>query len=98
MPLWLRDSLPLVFCGDALAVVPGIGVAVAFQAPPGAAGYVGELASRTARRLIERQRRRPIGYACGAIRSDLAAIALRDRMSTSSRHHCSVDTGGWLRA
>jgi tRNA(Ile)-lysidine synthase len=39
MPLWLRDSLPLVFCGDALAVVPGIGVDVAFQVPPGAAGY-----------------------------------------------------------
>ncbi len=39
MPLWLRDSLPLVFCGDALAVVPGIGVAVAFHAAPGAPGY-----------------------------------------------------------
>ncbi len=39
MPLWLRDSLPLVFCGEALAVVPGIGVAVAFHAAPGAPGY-----------------------------------------------------------
>jgi tRNA(Ile)-lysidine synthase len=40
MPIWLRDSLPLVFCGDALAVVPGIGVAAAFRADPDAAGYV----------------------------------------------------------
>jgi tRNA(Ile)-lysidine synthase len=40
MPHWLRDSLPLVFCGEALAVVPGIGVAFAFHAAPGAAGYV----------------------------------------------------------
>ena len=39
MPFWLRDSLPLVFCGEALAVVPGVGVAVAFRAPRGAAGY-----------------------------------------------------------
>ena len=39
MPLWLRDSLPLVFCGEALAVVPGIGVDVAFQAAKGAPGY-----------------------------------------------------------
>ena len=39
MPLWLRNSLPLVFCGEALAVVPGVGVAVAFHAPRGAAGY-----------------------------------------------------------
>ena len=30
MPLWQRESLPLVFCGDALAAVPGIGVDVAF--------------------------------------------------------------------
>ncbi len=39
MPLWLRDSLPLVFCGEALAAVPGIGIAVAFHAAPGAPGY-----------------------------------------------------------
>ena len=38
MPAWQRESLPLVFCGDALAVVPGIGVAVAFQAAAGAPG------------------------------------------------------------
>ncbi|HVN34811.1 MAG TPA: tRNA lysidine(34) synthetase TilS [Casimicrobiaceae bacterium] len=39
MPFWLRDSLPLVFCGDALAVVPGVGVAAEFRAPRGTAGY-----------------------------------------------------------
>ena len=32
MPPWQRESLPLVFCGDALAAVPGIGVDLAFQA------------------------------------------------------------------
>ena len=35
---WERRALPLVWCGDALAVVPGIGVDVAFAAPPGSAG------------------------------------------------------------
>jgi len=39
MPPWQRESLPLVFCGEALAVVPGIGVDVAFQATAGAPGY-----------------------------------------------------------
>ncbi|MEO8305866.1 MAG: tRNA lysidine(34) synthetase TilS [Betaproteobacteria bacterium] len=39
MPTWLRDSLPLVFCGDALAVVPGVGVDVAFVAIANTAGY-----------------------------------------------------------
>jgi tRNA(Ile)-lysidine synthase len=39
MPTWQRDSLPLVFCGDALAVVPGIGVEAAVQAAAGAPGY-----------------------------------------------------------
>jgi tRNA(Ile)-lysidine synthase len=38
MPPWQRDSLPLVFCGDALAAVPGIGVDAAFQAAVGAPG------------------------------------------------------------
>ena len=40
MPPWQRESLPLVFCGDALAAVPGIGVDVAFQAAAGHAGRV----------------------------------------------------------
>ena len=39
MPPWQRESLPLVFCGDVLAAVPGIGVDVAFQAAADAAGY-----------------------------------------------------------
>jgi tRNA(Ile)-lysidine synthase len=39
VPPWQRESLPLVFCGDALAVVPGIGVDVAFQATADAPGY-----------------------------------------------------------
>ena len=39
MPWWQRVSLPLVFRGDTLAVVPGIGVDVAFQAAPDAPGY-----------------------------------------------------------
>ena len=32
MPSWQREALPLLFCGDALAAVPGLGVDVAFQA------------------------------------------------------------------
>src|SRR5262249_37710122 len=39
MPPWQRESLPLVFCGDALAAVPGVGVDVEFQAPTGTPGY-----------------------------------------------------------
>jgi tRNA(Ile)-lysidine synthase len=39
MPAWQRESLPLVFCGDDLAAVPGIGVDLAFQAATGQAGY-----------------------------------------------------------
>ena len=39
MPLWQRESLPLVFCGSSLAAVPGIGVDVAFQARSDAPGY-----------------------------------------------------------
>ena len=39
VPSWQRESLPLVFCGDDLAAVPGIGVDLAFQAEPGEAGY-----------------------------------------------------------
>jgi tRNA(Ile)-lysidine synthase len=32
MPPWQRQTLPLVWCGDRLAAVPGIGVDLAFQA------------------------------------------------------------------
>jgi tRNA(Ile)-lysidine synthase len=31
---WQRQALPLVWCGDVLAAVPGIGVDLAFQAEP----------------------------------------------------------------
>ena len=40
MPVWERDALPLVFCGDVLAAVPGVGVDPAFRAPAGAQGLV----------------------------------------------------------
>ncbi|HSS71337.1 MAG TPA: tRNA lysidine(34) synthetase TilS [Casimicrobiaceae bacterium] len=36
---WLRQSLPLVWCDDELAAVPGLGVALKFQAAPGEAGW-----------------------------------------------------------
>jgi len=38
MPAWQRDALPLVWCGDALAAVPGIGVDIAFTAAADAPG------------------------------------------------------------
>ena len=37
--LWQRQSLPLVWCGDRLAAVPGIGVDLAFQAAAGEVGW-----------------------------------------------------------
>ena len=39
MPIWERQRLPLVWSGDELVAVPGIGVAVAFQAAPDEAGW-----------------------------------------------------------
>jgi tRNA(Ile)-lysidine synthase len=30
-PVWLRASVPLMFCGEELAAVPGLGVALAYQ-------------------------------------------------------------------
>ncbi len=38
VPEWQRDALPLVWCGDVLAAVPGIGVDAAFAAAPGERG------------------------------------------------------------
>ena len=35
---WERAALPLCYCGDDLAAVPGLGVDVAFRADPGRAG------------------------------------------------------------
>jgi tRNA(Ile)-lysidine synthase len=39
LPSWEREALPLVWCGDELAAIPGIGVAVTFQAARDAAGW-----------------------------------------------------------
>ncbi len=39
LPPWQRSALPLVFCGDVLAAVPGLGVDPAFRAGPAARGY-----------------------------------------------------------
>ena len=40
IPPWRRDRLPLIFCGDELASVPGIGDACEFRATPGEAGLI----------------------------------------------------------
>jgi tRNA(Ile)-lysidine synthase len=39
LPHWQRDCLPLVFCGEALAAVPGIGVDAEFQATGATPGF-----------------------------------------------------------
>jgi len=39
VPHWQRDTLPYVWCGDALAAVPGLGVDIAFAAGAGEPGY-----------------------------------------------------------
>ncbi|MDD5179821.1 MAG: tRNA lysidine(34) synthetase TilS [Gallionellaceae bacterium] len=38
IPPWQRDNLPLLFCGDTLAAIPGIGVECGYQAAPGENG------------------------------------------------------------
>ena len=40
IPPWRRDRLPLVYCGDELVSVPGIGDAFEFRAVPGEAGLI----------------------------------------------------------
>jgi tRNA(Ile)-lysidine synthase len=35
LPPWRRKALPLVWCGDELVAVPGIGIALEYQAEPG---------------------------------------------------------------
>ena len=37
---WQRQALPLVWCGDRLAAVPGIGVDLAFHAAAGESGWI----------------------------------------------------------
>ena len=39
VPHWQRDALPLVWCGDTLAAVPGLGVDIAFAANAGEPGF-----------------------------------------------------------
>jgi tRNA(Ile)-lysidine synthase len=39
VPPWMRQALPLVWCGDELAAVPGLGIALKFQAAPGEPGW-----------------------------------------------------------
>lgn len=40
VPPWYRDRLPLLFCGEELVSVPGIGDACEFRATPGEAGLI----------------------------------------------------------
>jgi tRNA(Ile)-lysidine synthase len=40
IPPWRRDCLPLIFCGDELVCVPGVGDACEFRAKPGEAGLI----------------------------------------------------------
>lgn len=40
VPPWRRDRLPLVYCGESLVSVPGIGDACEFRAGPGEAGLI----------------------------------------------------------
>jgi tRNA(Ile)-lysidine synthase len=42
IPPWRREQLPLLYCGEELVWVPGLGVAVGWQAPRGARGVVPE--------------------------------------------------------
>lgn len=42
VPPWQRLRLPLLFCGEELVFVPGIGVACAYQAQPGEPGLLVE--------------------------------------------------------
>jgi len=42
VPPWERENLPLLFSGDDLVWVPGVGIDARFQAPPGAQGLVPE--------------------------------------------------------
>ncbi len=46
VPSWERDRLPLLYCGDELVWVPGIGVNLSYQAFDGASGIVPEWIER----------------------------------------------------
>ena len=40
VPPWQRERLPLLFCGESLAWVPGVGIDTRFQARTGAPGWL----------------------------------------------------------
>jgi len=40
MPPWLRDRLPLVYCGEHLVALPGVGIDCAYQAQQGEPGLL----------------------------------------------------------
>jgi tRNA(Ile)-lysidine synthase len=40
IPPWQRDRLPLLFCGETLIAIPGIGVDCAYQVESDEAGVV----------------------------------------------------------
>jgi tRNA(Ile)-lysidine synthase len=42
IPPWRRERLPLLFCGEELVWVPGLGVAAGWRAARGATGVVPE--------------------------------------------------------
>jgi tRNA(Ile)-lysidine synthase len=39
IPRWQREALPLLWCGDSLVAIPGLGVSVDFQAAAGERGW-----------------------------------------------------------
>ena len=49
IPPWARSAWPLLFCGDELVAVPGLGVAAPFVARGGAAGYAADWRPAAAR-------------------------------------------------
>ncbi len=42
IPPWRRERLPLLYCGERLVCVPGLGVDAAFQPPAGGSGWLAE--------------------------------------------------------
>lgn len=42
IPPWERDRMPLLWCGEALVWVPGVGIAAEFHCPPGDGGWLPE--------------------------------------------------------
>jgi tRNA(Ile)-lysidine synthase len=59
VPPWERDRMPLLFCGDDLVWVPGLGIDVRYQTGAGAAGVLPEW-RREANRAKEKYRSKPL--------------------------------------